>query len=128
MEAIWTIFYNQQDLLLLAKTGIGKSLIFQLVPFMSDPTGIVIILMPLKSLQAEQNLMINFIPQGKSMTLTGKNNLKNVQQEIATGRYIHVFTSLEIALSKKFKQNILDNPSFINILDFIAIDEIHLVD
>ncbi len=37
MDAIYTLFYEQRDLLLLAKTGFGKSLIFQLVPFFFDP-------------------------------------------------------------------------------------------
>lgn len=53
VDAIYTLFYEKQDLLLLAKTGFGKSLIFQLLPFMSYPTGVVIIFMPLKLLKAE---------------------------------------------------------------------------
>ena len=28
IEAIWTLFYEQRDLLFIAKTGFGKSLIF----------------------------------------------------------------------------------------------------
>ena len=103
VDAIWTLFYERRDLLLLAKTGFGKSLIFQLIPFMLDPTGVVLILMPLKLLQAEQNSMINCIPNGKAIALTGENNHKVVQQAIATEGYTHVFTSPEIALSKKFR-------------------------
>lgn len=45
---------------------------------MFEPTGIVIILMPLKLLQAEQNTMINRIPNGKAIALTGENNQKAV--------------------------------------------------
>lgn len=74
VDAVWTLFYEQRDLLLLAKTGFGKNLIFQLLPFMFEPTGIVIILMPLKLLQVEQNTMINRIPNGKAIALTGENN------------------------------------------------------
>lgn len=59
VEAICTLFYEQRDLLLLAKTGFGKSLIFQLVRFMTHAPGDVVILMPLKLLQAEQCEMIN---------------------------------------------------------------------
>lgn len=59
VDAICTLFYEQKDLLLLAKTGFGKILIFQLIPFMLNPTGVVLILMPLKLLQVEQNAMIN---------------------------------------------------------------------
>ncbi len=34
VEAIYSLFYERGDLLLLAKTGFGKSLIFQLIPFL----------------------------------------------------------------------------------------------
>lgn len=128
VDAICTIFYDQKDVLLLARTGFGKSLIFQLIPFMMDPAGLVIILMPLKLLQAEQNAMINQIPNGKAIALTGENNQKHTQIQIATQGYTHLFTSLEIALSKKFKQNVLDNPVFKLWLSLLAIDEIHLVE
>lgn len=50
VDALWTLFYQATDLLLLAKTGFEKSLIFQLLLFMSSPCGVVLILMPLKLL------------------------------------------------------------------------------
>lgn len=53
VDAIYTLFYKRKDLLHLAKTGFDKGLIFQLLPFLFDPTGVVIILMPFKLLQAE---------------------------------------------------------------------------
>lgn len=92
VDALYTLFYKQRDLLLLAKTGFGKSLIFQLLPSIYDPTGVVIILMPLKLLQAEQNNMINRIATGKAIALTGENNQKVVQKSIASQNYTHVFT------------------------------------
>ena len=48
--------------------------------------------------------------------------------EIANGRYTHVFTSPEMALSKKFKQFILNRSFFTKRLCLLAIDEIHLVE
>ena len=135
VEAVSTLFYERRDLLLLAKTGFGKSLIFQILPFMFNPTGVmfnptgvVIILMPLKLLQAEQNSMINRIASGKAIALTGENNNKAVQQAIARQNYTHVFTSPEIALSKKFKANVLDDSRFASRLSLLAIDEIHLIE
>lgn len=74
MDALYTLFYKQKNLLLLAKIGFDKSLIFQLLPFMYDHTGVFISLMPLKLLQTEQNNMINQIANGKAITLTGENN------------------------------------------------------
>lgn len=128
VDAIWTLFYAKKDLLLLAKTGFGKSLIFQLIPFFVEPSGVVIILIPLKLLQAKQNTMINQIAQGKAIALTGENNQKDVQKSITSQNYTHVFTSPEITLSKKFKINVLDNPRFSNRLLLLAIDKIHLVE
>lgn len=128
VEAICTLFYEQRDLLLLAKTGFGKSLIFQMIPFMTATTGVVLILMPLKLLQAEQSQTINRIPQAKAIVLNGENSQKSVLAEVARGGYTHVFTSPEIALSKKFKKCILDQHEFTDRLSLIAIDETHLVD
>ena len=128
VEAISTLFYEQRDLLLLAKTGFGKSLIFQLAPFLSARPGVVLTLMPLKLLQAEQSEMINRIPQGRGIVLNGENNNKRVLEDIAQGGYTHVFTSPEIALSKKFKNCILDQTSFTDRLCLLAVDEIHLVE
>lgn len=48
IEAIRTLFYGQQDLILIVKTGDGESLIFELLPFMSGSTSVGLVLMPLK--------------------------------------------------------------------------------
>lgn len=58
IDAILCLFYKQTDLLVLAKTGFGKNIIFQLLWFMTPTTGIVFILMPIKLLQTEQSQMI----------------------------------------------------------------------
>ncbi len=66
VEAIYTLFYERRDLLLLAKTGFGKSLIFQLISFFTVTPGIVLTLMPLKLHQAEQSEKIDRSPRGES--------------------------------------------------------------
>ncbi|MCJ1347436.1 hypothetical protein MMC31_005661 [Peltigera leucophlebia] len=53
--------------------------------------------------KAEQSAMINRLPHGKAIVLNGENNHKDVQLQIATGSYMHLFTSPEIALFKQFK-------------------------
>ena len=78
VDANYTLFYEQRNICLLAKTGFGKSLIFQHLFLLFDPIGIVIILMLLKLLQAKQNLMINCISSGKTIALTRENNQKAV--------------------------------------------------
>lgn len=52
-DAICILFYEIRDLLLLAKTGLGKSLIFQLIIFLLSTSEVVLTLMPLKLLQVE---------------------------------------------------------------------------
>ena len=84
--------------------------------------------MPLKLFQVEQNRMINYISSGKAIALTKENNQKAVQQSIGSQDYTHVFTSPKIALSKKFKVNILDNSRFARRLFLLAIDKIYLVE
>lgn len=59
IDAIWTLWPEKRDFLLLAKSGFGKSLIFQLLPFLTPMPGLFIVLMSLKLLQAEQCDMIN---------------------------------------------------------------------
>lgn len=71
--------------------------------------------------------MINCILNGKAIALIRENNLKAVQQAIATKDYTHIFTSPKITLSKKFKANILDNHYFSERLSLLVIDEIYLV-
>lgn len=64
----------------LARTGFGKSLIFQILPFMTPvpDTGVVLVPMPLKLLQAEQSEMINQKLGGKAIVLNGENNQKHI--------------------------------------------------
>lgn len=64
---------------------------------------VVVISMPLKLLQTEQYAIINYFPNSKVIVLSGNNNYKLVQLNIARRNYTHVFTSFEIALSKKFR-------------------------
>lgn len=95
---------------------------------MTTAPGVVFILMSLKLLQAEQSEMINQIPNGKALVLNGENNHKYIHKQAATGGYTHIFTSPEIAFSKKFKKNVFDDPEFTDRLFLLAVDEVHLVD
>lgn len=78
MKAVSTLFYERRDLFLLARTDYGKSLIFQILPFIFNPTGVVIIFMPLKLLQGKQNSITNRIASRKAIALTKNNNNKAV--------------------------------------------------
>lgn len=95
---------------------------------MISQTDVVLILILLELLQVKQSKIINHLPNEKAIILNRENNQKLIQDDITQENYIHVFTSLEITLSKKFKKHILDQNKFINRLWLLAIDEIHLVD
>ena len=111
--------------MLLAKTGFGKSLIFQLILFLTSVPGVVLTFMPLKLLQAEQNKKINGLLVEKNIIFNGENNTNSMLTKIANEEYSHVFTIPEIALLIKFKKRILNYSSFTNRLYLLAIDEIY---
>lgn len=71
--------------------------------------------------------MIKWIPQGRGIVFNRENNNKRVLKDKAQGSYTHVFTSFEIAFSKKFKNYILDQTSFTDRLCLLTVDEIYLV-
>ena len=84
IDAIWYLFYEQTDLLLLGETGFGKSLIFQLLPFMTPIAGVFLILMPLELLQVEQSRIIN-----NTTPLTHLSGASEVQPWLApAGAYV----------------------------------------
>lgn len=98
IDAVSILFYEERDLLFFAKTGFGKSLIFQIILFIFNPTGVVIIFMPLKLLHVKQNSMINYIASRKASVLTKEIHHKAIQQAITRQHYTHIFRSLEIVL------------------------------
>lgn len=71
--------------------------------------------------------MINRISQEKGIVFNRKNNNKCILEDIVKKRYTHVFTSSKIALSKKFKNSVLDSNSFTYHFTFYIIDKIYLV-
>jgi superfamily II DNA helicase RecQ len=52
LEAIKTLVVDQEDLILIACTGFGKSMVFQSIPLLRS--GICLIIMPLNLLEEEQ--------------------------------------------------------------------------
>lgn len=94
--------------------------------FIVAPTRFIIILLLLKLLKIEQNVLINYLFYKKLVILISNNNQKSIKCKIANENYIHVFTSFKIVFSKNFKKNILNNLFFIVQLFFLAIDKIYL--
>ena len=77
-------------MILAAKTGIGKSLIFEAIPLL-DPNkpGIGLVVMPLKHIQAQQMGNINAIEGARAFVYDGENCTEQARVEIAGGQYTH---------------------------------------
>jgi ATP-dependent helicase YprA (DUF1998 family) len=95
LEALEKLVECKTDVMLIAKTSFGKSLIFQLAPLLmpdSEEPGIALILMPLTLLQ--QNQADNVTKRGghlgaKCIVLDQDSNNSRNRRLIAEGKYTH---------------------------------------
>ncbi len=78
VNIVLTLFYKLKDLLQLAKIELGKILNFQILPFIFNFIGIVIIFISLKYFQAKENAMINYIINRKPIGIMKKNKYKDI--------------------------------------------------
>lgn len=89
IDVIHTLFYRKTDLIFIAKTGFGKSIIFQALPFLSDDPTTCIIVMPLKALQSQQCRKLSTIANARPFVLNGDTNTPWNLQAIREGAYTH---------------------------------------
>lgn len=89
LQAIHHLVHRRLDLILIAKTGFGKSIIFQAAPLIEEPFGICLILMPLKALQNEQCEKLKQIVSVKPFILNADSNSKINRKNIKDGMYTH---------------------------------------
>ena len=88
VEAIRHLLYDKRDLILIAKTGFGKSIIFQaLIEEESKQASLII--MPLNLVQEEQAEKLKTIPGAKPFILNGDTNTRKNRREIGAGAYTH---------------------------------------
>ncbi|KAH6982374.1 P-loop containing nucleoside triphosphate hydrolase protein, partial [Ilyonectria destructans] len=125
VQAIRRLVVEEDDLILIAPTGWGKSVVFQAVPALTG--GICIMIMPLMLLQEDQvTAAISRIPGCKPCILNASTNSKALLDGIKRGDYTHVLVGPEIVLSARFKA-VLNDPAFRSKLVLVAIDEAHVV-
>lgn len=125
-EALWWLLFEKKDLLLVAKTSFGKSLILQLLPCLIRD-AIVLILLPLNAIGAEQMEKIQTLPGARPLHLTADNNNNQRLAFVRSGYYSHILVSPEIACSQHFRQSVLSDSRFRNRIKAVMIDEVHLV-
>jgi superfamily II DNA helicase RecQ len=126
LEALWWLLFEKQDLLLVAKTSFGKSVILQLLPCLI-PDATVLILVPLNAIGAEQLSKIQSLPGTRPIHLNADNSNTQTLADIRSGLYTHVLVSPEIACSHKFRRAVLSNSTFRARIKAVLVDEVHLV-
>ena len=88
VDLLWSLVFDREDRILVAKTGYGKSVAPQLLPLLTR-SSIVIVLLPLNALGAEQLADIQRLPLATPIWLSSKNNnaatLRRIWAGIFTG-------------------------------------------
>ena len=90
VEAIRKLLYDKSDLILIAKTGFGKSIIFQALPLIQEELKLAsLIIVPLNLLQEEQAEKLKTIAGAHPFVLNGDTNTRKNRREIGEGVYTH---------------------------------------
>lgn len=117
---------SKSDVIWIAKTSAGKSLIFQMLPILLQK--LVVVLLPLTQIGNEQRCAIQ--QKGGNPLLftaeTKKHLTKEVIKDLLAGRFTHLLMSPEIFIARWF-QKLQQRPAFRSALAAVVIDELHLV-
>ena len=95
--------HNGKDVVLVAATGFGKTLVItgfhNVIPLDRQP--ITLIISPLKAIENGQSAALNSLsPEYRGFVLNGDTNTATNRHDIACGKYTHVWLSAEIALAE----------------------------
>lgn len=126
IRTLFRLIYGKGDVLLIARTGFGKSIIFHAYTIL---TGLITLqLIPLSKLGDEQLADIRRYPGTSpclvdSRTKAGEDKLL---KGIAKGEYTHVLLGPEQASSRSFRK-ILRTIGLQAKFGLVALDEVHLV-
>ncbi|KAI5293923.1 hypothetical protein KEM52_005005 [Ascosphaera acerosa] len=126
VEVLAKLIFQQQDVLLLAKTGFGKSIIFIAYGILTGKTSIIVA--PLVKLGQEQVFAINRVPGASACLVSSetKYNSPKLLETIKQQAFTHVALGLEQAMAPEFRA-VLRSPDFSQSGGLVAIDEIRLL-
>ncbi|KAF2174427.1 P-loop containing nucleoside triphosphate hydrolase protein [Zopfia rhizophila CBS 207.26] len=125
IECIYRLAMEEKDTILVAKTGFGKSMIFQAVSLLF-PDKITLAILPLNEIANDQERVIT---QAGGSVLVLNADTPNRTQEVErarAGHYSYIILSPELAVDEKFRGLFTDHV-FRDKLGLVAIDEAHLV-
>ena len=126
LKGLHRLIFERKDLLLIAKTSYGKSMLFQ-APAVIQDSGIALLILPLNAIGEEQLAKIKLMPSAKPVLLNHATVNKRVLQDIKNGKHTHVLLGPEMALGPKFRP-ISTDPAFKSKVVMVAVDEAHLVE
>lgn len=89
VDTLQTLLDNQEDVILIARTGFGKSIIFQAAPLMFSPAKTALIIMPLNALEEEQCEKLKAISNCKPFVLNSDSNTSCNIALIRQGSFTH---------------------------------------
>lgn len=120
------LIYHRGDVLLIARTGFGKSLIFHAYSLLTRKITIQIV--PLTKLGEQQLGDIEKFPRAKPILINMKTRSAETKliEHLASGGYSHVLLGPEQATTRAFR-NVCNRPEFQACVGLVAIDECHLI-
>jgi superfamily II DNA helicase RecQ len=129
ISALRSLVIRGQDCILKAKTSYGKSVVFLTAPLLC-PGSVAIILMPLNIICKQQVAKCDKLGITRSIHICAEtlnsNHWRQMMEDIRDGRYTHIFTSPEMAVSQAFSP-VMNDPPFKSRLICVAVDECHLI-
>jgi superfamily II DNA helicase RecQ len=123
-EALHHLIYLRKDLILIAGTGFGKSMMLQAVSILLRKSMTIVIL-PLDQIGNEQSeyiRQIGGIPCFLNRDTISPKLLREVQQR----RFTHILISPKLSISDDFRP-VASSPSFKQDVSLVVVDEAHLV-
>ena len=123
-EALHYLVYLRKDLILIAGTGFGKSMVLQAVSLLLQ-RSITLVILPLNQIGNEQFEFIREIG-GIPCFVNGETISPKLLNEVQQGCFTHVLISPELAISDDFRC-IASSPSFKQQVSLVVVDEAHLV-
>ena len=144
IKAIKILMHEKKNLILITKTDFDKNIVFQTMFFMFFDLKIALIIMFLNTLMKKQCQKLNNIKNCKSIVL---NNAKYTQKNlllIRQNKFIHdnyisydemknvnaistIFINPEIAVFKRFNEDVLKHFTFYLNLCLMAVNKIHII-
>jgi superfamily II DNA helicase RecQ len=123
-DSLHHLIYRREDLILIAKTSFGKSMILQAVSVLVNKS-ISIVILPLDRIGQQQASYIEQIG-GQPCFLNADNINEKLLMDISNGKYTHILMSPELAVSERLRKTTQD-PKFKDRLALVVVDEAHLV-